>query len=210
MLFIFSLLTVCATAQDVRGRRPVRHTQDTSVYSRQPVKMDSLVRDSVVRHPKRISQNAVKSVVFYSAKDSTVNDLNRRYTYLFGDAVVKYEDLELRADYIEIDFKNSELYASGVADSNGNVHGSPLFIQGESRYRAHEIKYNFTTQKGKITHVITTQDEGFIHGEQIKKMGDNVAFLKNGKYTTCELDHPHYEIDFTKAKLIQHDKILQI
>ncbi|MBQ6072080.1 MAG: LPS-assembly protein LptD [Bacteroidales bacterium] len=208
MLFIFSLLAVCATAQDVHGRRPVRHTQDTSVYSQQPVKSDTVVRDSVVRHPKRISHNAVKSVVFYSAKDSTVNDLNRRYTYLFGDAVVKYEDLELRADYIEIDFKNSELYASGVADSNGNVHGSPLFIQGESRYRAHEIKYNFTTQKGKITHVITTQDEGFIHGEQIKKMGDNVAFLKNGKYTTCELDHPHYEIDFTKAKLIQHDKIV--
>lgn len=116
--------------------------------------------------------------------------------------------MELRADYIEIDFKNNELYASGVADENGNVRGSPVFVQGESNYRAQEIKYNFTTQKGKITHVITTQDEGFIHGEQIKKMGDNVAFLKKGKYTTCELDHPHYEIDFTKAKLIQHDKIV--
>ena len=96
--------------------------------------------------------------------------------------MVKYEDMELHADYIEIDFKNNELYASGVADSLGHIHGNPVFVQGSDYYRAQEIKYNFTTQKGKITNVITTQDEGFIHGSEVKKLGSNVAFLKNGKY----------------------------
>lgn len=203
-MLIFSLMSVYAEAQDPHGRRPKHQVVDSILLVR-----DSLAADSVPGHNgKVLSPNAIKSIVTYSAKDSTVNDMQHRYTYLFGDAVVKYEDMELRADYIEIDFKNNELYACGVADSNGNLNGAPVFVQGEDHYRAQEIKYNFTTQKGKITHVITTQDEGFIHGEQIKKMGDNVAFIKNGKYTTCELDNPHYEIDFTKAKFIQHDKIV--
>ena len=174
-------------------------------------RLDSLQLDSLLKaanNAKKLSPNAISQIVYYSAADSTVNDLQRRYTYLFGDAVVKYEDMELRADYIEIDFRNNELYASGVLDTSGQLTGNPVFKQGEMEYKAHEIKYNFTTRKGKISHVITTEDEGFIHGEQVKKMGDKEAFIKNGKYTTCDLENPHYEIAFTKAKIIQHDKIV--
>ncbi len=202
-----SLFFFCAQAQETARKRTMRTPQ--------PVPADTLTgdtavvrQDTVPLHGKKISPDAITSTVTYRARDSVVNDLERRFTYLFGDAVVKYEDMELYADFIAIDFRNSELYASGIADSSGNISGSPVFVQGSDQYRAREIKYNFNTHKGKITHVITTQDDGFVHGEHIKKMGDNVAYIKNGKYTTCELDHPHYEIDFTKAKFIQHDKIV--
>ena len=207
MAFILSVLCLSATGQDTRRRRPVKAPTDTLM--REISNPDyAASADSSLPSPKVISPNAISSTVEYSAKDSVVNDLQRRYTYLFGGAVVKYEDMELRADYIEIDFKNSELYASGVADSNGRLHGNPVFIQTDANYHAREIKYNFQTKKGKITHVITTQDDGYIHGEQVKKMGDNVAYIKRGKYTTCELEDPHFEVSFSKAKVIQHDKIL--
>ena len=208
MLLTLTFLCLLSNAQNPRSRRPARPSENTAVVKTDSLKRDTLALDSAKIHVKRLSPSALNSMVTYSSKDSAVNDISRRYTYLFGDAVVKYEDMELRADYIEIDFKNNELYACGVADSFGTVRGSPIFVQGESQYQAREIKYNFTTHKGKITHVITTQDEGFVHGEQIKKMDDNVAFIKKGKYTTCELEHPHYEVDFTKAKFIQHDKII--
>lgn len=208
MVFIFSGLCIFASAQDVRRRRPPRSTSDTARVS---ILNPGQVPDSIIasqHSPKVISVNAISSVVEYSARDSVVNDLQNRRTYLFGDALVHYEDMELRADYIEIDFKRNELYACGVADSNGTLTGNPVFSQQGENYRAREIMYNFTTKKGKITHVITTQDDGFIHGEQVKKMGDNVAYIKRGKYTTCELEDPHFEIAFSKAKVIQHDKIL--
>ena len=211
MLFVISGLYVVAGAQDNKSRRPRPAADSTAQVINDTTRRFIVQSDTLrpgVRSVKVISPNALHSVVNYSAKDSTINDLSRRVTYLYGDAVVKYEDMELYADYIEIDFKNNELYASGVADTNGYVRGSPVFVQGADQYRAREIKYNFTTHKGKITHVITTQDEGYIHGEQVKKMGDDVAFMKRGKYTTCELDNPHYEIFFSKAKLIQHDKIV--
>ena len=172
--FIFSVLCTIVSAQDIRSRRPARHQPDTS--QRVIAASDSADTAASFSHnPKVISRNAITDIVQYSARDSVVNDLQNRFTYLFGDAVVKYEDMELRAEYIEIDFKNNELYASGVADSNGRLYGTPVFIQSDATYTAREIKYNFTTKKGKISHVITTQDDGFIHGEQVKKMGDNVA-----------------------------------
>ena len=207
MVFIFSVLCLNLVAQNVNTGKRVRGQRDTTAVGKlNPEYADSA--SNPAKTAKIISSNAITSVVKYSARDSVVNDLQRRYTYLFGDAIVQYEDMELRADYIEIDFEHKELYACGVADSNGVMHGYPVFSQADAHYNAKEIMYNFNTQKGKISHVITTQDDGFIHGEQVKKIGDDVAFIKRGKYTTCELGDPHYEITFSKAKVIQHDKIV--
>lgn len=169
------------------------------------------LQDSVAQtdtNGKRLSKDALDNLVTYEAHDSIVIDMKNRKTYLFGNAVVYYEDLELRADFIEIGFNSQELYATGVADSAGNMHGFPVFKQGESFFRAHEIKYNFNTTKGIITQVITVEGEGYIHGEKVKKLDDNTSFIKKGKYTTCELDHPHFEIAFTKAKVLPNDKII--
>ena len=157
---------------------------------------------------KKISRDAIEKRVTYEAQDSIVVDLKNRVTYLFGNAVVYYDDIELRADFIQMGFEDQELYATGIADSAGNMHGYPTFKQGETFFRAHEIKYNFQTTKGVISHVITVEGEGYIHGEKIKKLDDNTSFIRKGKYTTCELDHPHFEIAFTKAKVIPDDKIV--
>ena len=167
---------------------------------------DTLQKDSTSL--KKMSPNAIKEKVKYDATDSIRFDMKRRKAYLFNKAVVEYEDMVLEADYIEIDFQKNELYASGVADEQGNIHGSPVFTQGEYTFRTQEINYNFTTKKGKIWNVITTEGEGYIHGEQVKKLDDNTSFIKKGKYTTCELDDPHFEIAFTKAKVVPNEKII--
>lgn len=156
---------------------------------------------------KRISPNAMESIVTYDALDSIFIDIKERKAYLFKTTVVYYDDMELHADYTEIDFKNNELYSSGVADYDGHIHGHPVFLQGGSTFWAHEIRYNFTTKKGKVTDVITAEGEGFIHGKQVKMLEEH-SFISKGKYTTCELDHPHFQISFTKAKVIPGNKII--
>lgn len=156
---------------------------------------------------KPISPNAIEKIVTYEATDSIIIDIKKRVAYLYKNAIVFYEDMELQADYIEIDFKNNELFASGIADERGHVTGHPVFIQNDGTYRAHEIKYNFTTKKGKISGVITSDGEGYIHGKYVKKL-EEYSFIKSGLFTTCELDHPHFEIGFTRAKVIPNDKII--
>jgi len=128
--------------------------------------------------------------------------------FLFTDAKTYYEDIELSAGFMEFWFTQNELYASGVADSCGHVHEPPLFKQGSYEFSSQEISYNFKTKKGKVTKVITVEGEGFIHGYYVKHVDDKTSYIKGGQYTTCNLEHPHFQIRFGKGKVIQDDKIV--
>ena len=210
----FCLSITCINAQVVRDTIPDTLALSSSLTSPSDslhIENDTVPAESSQKsgtNGKRLSKGAIEKLVTYDAKDSIVVDIKNRIAYLFGDAVVYYEDLELHADFIQLGFASQELYASGVADSVGNIHGHPVFKQGETFFRARELKYNFNTTKGIITEVITEEGEGYIHGEKVKKLDDNTSFIQRGKYTTCELDHPHFEIAFTKAKVMPNDKIV--
>ena len=168
---------------------------------------DSLSRDTLITS-KKLSPNAVESSVKYMSQDSIIINLKNKKIILFEDAKAYYEDIELNADFMEFGFVNSELYASGVADSCGHIHGSPVFKQNDTEFVAQEISYNFKTQKAKVTKVITVEGEGYIHGYNVKHVDEKVSYIKGGQYTTCNLEHPHFQIRFNKAKVIQDEKII--
>ena len=215
ILLIISIINNCVYAQiadTTSSAIQSDHVSDSvsqafNIASTDTLSADSLTNNSL-QSPKKMSKNGLEHTVTYDAKDSIYFSIKNKVAHLFNEAYVLYEDMSLYAYYIEIDFANNELYASGAIDENGKLIGSPVLKQGDGVYRAQEIKYNFETKKGKITHVITEEGEGYVHGEQIKKLEDNTTFIKKGKYTTCELDHPHFEISFTKAKVLPNDKII--
>lgn len=69
-------------------------------------------------------------------------DLEEEVVHLYGEATVDYDDMHLKADYIVIDMNNKELYAEGLPDSLGVVHGTPEFSQGDQQFRSTSMKYN--------------------------------------------------------------------
>ena len=157
---------------------------------------------------KRLSPDALTSSVKYISQDSIIINLGLRKIFLFEDAKSFYEDIELNAGYIEFGFVNSELYAAGVADSSGNIHGDPIFKQGETEFSSQEISYNFNSKKGKVTKVITQEADGFVHGYYVKHVDEKTSYIRGGRYTTCNLEEPHFHIHFGKGKVIQDDKIV--
>ncbi|MCX6294781.1 MAG: putative LPS assembly protein LptD, partial [Bacteroidetes bacterium] len=150
----------------------------------------------------------LKDKVSYSASDSMLIDQVNQKAYLYNNAVVVYDGLNLKAGYIEIDFAKNMVYATVMKDSAGKYVQKPVFEQGEDKFTAEKITYNFNTKKGKIVDVITQQGEGFIHGRDIKKDTNNVYYVGHGKYTTCDLEHPHFYIGAKKIKVIPNDKII--
>lgn len=138
--------------------------------------------------------------VDYHADDSLITDLANKKAYLYNHAVVVYQDMILKAGYIEIDFKNSIVYAYSIKDSAGKEVQRPDFQNKDGKYIAGSIAYNFETKKGKIKDVITQQDEGYIHGRDIKKDTGNVYYVSHGYYTTCDLEHPHYYIKANRSR----------
>jgi hypothetical protein len=119
-----------------------------------------------------------------------------------------YDNITITADFIEIDFKNNEIFAKGLPDSTGYISGWPVFKEGSDQFEASTIRYNFDNKKGLIQNVVTEQDGGFLHSKITKKHANSVIDLKKGKYTTCDHEHPHFYIAMTKARIIQNEKIV--
>lgn len=173
------------------------------------LRYDTLKHTNRRRFTPPRSNSAIEVQVICSASDSSYRDMNQKKIFYYGNAEAKYDDITLKADYLEFDLETSTCTARGVLDSLGKPKGRPVFTQGESTFEAVEMMYNFKTKKGIITKVWTEEQGGYLHGERIKRMDDNTINIRTGGYTTCDLkEHPHYQFKFTKAKVIPDDKIV--
>ena len=150
----------------------------------------------------------LEDAVTFSAKDSLVM-IGQNNAYLFGDGTVQYTDLQLNSGRIEMVLDSSTVYATGITDSVGNVSDNPVFKDKSGEYESKTMKYNFKTQKGFITEVITEQGEGYLTGGKTKKNADGSFFLEDGKYTTCDdHEHPHFYFNLTKARVTPKKNIV--
>ena len=170
------------------------------------IAIDTVSTDSVVVSKPR--SGPLKDKVTYSSKDSMRVDVINQKLYLYGDAQVNYQDIELKAYYIILDLGKEEVFARGWPDSLGNAMGKPDFKKGSQNFQSDSMRYNFKTESGIIYHIITQEGEGYLHSEKTKRHPDEHIHLENGKYTTCDLEHPHFYMALTKGIVIPEDKIV--
>ncbi len=175
-----------------------------------PAQSDTSVvaQDSLSFTKKKNAGEGLDSPVKYHARDSIRFSVDLKMVYLFGEAQINYQDIELKAEYIEIDQEKKEVYAIGVADSTGKIVGKPVFKSGESEFVAENMRYNFNTKKGRISEVITKEGDGNLRGTTVKKTEGDAYYIKKGGYTTCDAEHPHYIIAANKLKVIPNDKVV--
>ena len=166
---------------------------------------DSLMVADTIKKPVK---NDISSKINYTADDSLVFGMKDKKIYLYKNAKVTFNDIELSADYIEFDMSTNEVFAHGMPDSTGQIVGDPHFKQGGEEMEAKRLRYNFKSQKGYIEVVRTQQEGGFLHAEKTKKDEKGHIHIKDGKYTTCDAEHPHFYLALTKAKSIPGDKII--
>lgn len=177
---------------------------DSTIALSDSLVSDSLSSDSLNAPPK----SDIKTTVFYSARDSIVTNILNRKAYLYGDAKVTYDDIELEADEIAINWDLNELEANYTLDSVGEKVGKPVFSEGSQTFEADKIRYNFKTKKGIVSGVITQQGEGFVHGERVKVNEKNESFIDDALYTTCNLPDPHFRIRARKIKMIPEKRVI--
>ncbi len=95
--------------------------------------------------------------------------MGQNNAYLYGDGKVEYGQFKLNSEEIRMELDNSTVFATGVVDSTGNLAGTPVFSDGGDEYESKEMTYNFKTERGFITDVITEQGEGYLTGGASKK-----------------------------------------
>jgi len=115
----------------------------------------------------------------------------------------KYQDIEIKADYLKINLSTNLLSASGEV----------YFLQDETETYCEELSYNWKTEK-----TILLRLKGELTGEGIKgKMYYSGERMENfpetteisgGNFTTCELEEPHYHIVAKEMIIYPKDKII--
>lgn len=126
---------------------------------------------------------------------------------MYGSAMVEYDGIKLTADLIEMDTEKKEVYAIYTLDEEGNRVGIPKFEQGTQSFTAASIRYNFETEKGYIEELRTQQDEMHLHMGVAKRQSNEEVHFTQGKFTTCELDEPHFHFQLSKAVMVPEKRI---
>jgi len=159
-----------------------------------------------------LTKNSSETILEFDIKrhcnDSIIQDIEDKKIYLYGNASIEYGDIKITSNKIVIDWIENTILAVGTKDSTGNIIGNPVFEEGKESFKATEILYNLKSKKCIVKKIITKEGEGYIHGVKVKKLEDNILYLKKGEYTTCNAAKPHYSIRANKIKLIPKKQIV--
>jgi hypothetical protein len=158
----------------------------------------------------RISEDTLEAEVQRQARDSSIYDNVAKKAYLYGDASVSYQDIQLTAGLIVFEWENDIVLAKPFPDSSGRLAGFPSFQDGEQQFTADSIKYNFKTGKGIVYDVRTSQDDIYIIGERSKFIrgtgsdttSNDIVNTQSAIFTTCSAPVPHFGIRSNKVKII--------
>ena len=205
------------TATTVYGqRRATRDSLRRAHRMEERMQNDSIPTDSLgvaidsidLNQPKK-PKSIVDVPIEYECSDSLMVSFDDKQVFLYGKSDVETDGMSLKADHITMDMDNNIVFAEGKVDSTTNeIEGKPEFKDGKDEFTAVTIKYNVKTKQGIVRDVNTEQQNGYIFGGLTKMHSNNEIHLKNGRYTTCDLDHPHFYLQLTKAKVIPNDKIV--
>lgn len=151
----------------------------------------------------KTSKDSLDAPVFYHADDSMIMDIPEKKIILYGkETRVEYIDNKLVSPRIEFDQRTNLVSAYLIKDSNGNVISYPKFNQADFKTKSDSIRFNMKTGKGITKGTYTQQDEIFFYGERLKKVDKDVFYVYRGKFTTCNLDTPHFAFVSKKIKYI--------
>ena len=160
---------------------------------------------------RRAKKAGLDKPISGKASDSLYYDLRNKMVYIYEQGDVNYGDMNLKADFMNINLDNKNIYAYGKADTvdGAPVTTRPVFTQGSTTLNMDTITYNIESQRAKIKSIATQQGDGWLVGSSVKKMEDNTINIENGMYTTCDrTDHPHFYLSMTKAKVIPGKKAI--
>lgn len=152
-----------------------------------------------------LAKNALTAPVDYSADDSMVIDVPGKMVTLYGKTVTtNYQDNKLTGPVIAYDEASGNIIATGKRDSTGKVIAFPTYKSADFTSQSDSIRFNMKTGKGLTKGTYTQQGEMYVYGQVIKKVSPDVFYALRGRFTTCNLDTPHFAFVANKIKFISN------
>lgn len=189
---------------------------NNSVFSQENPESEKAVEiDSITIKKDTIRIERLEDVLSYDSDDQ-IHQWKKQMSYLLRNAIVKYTDMQIHADYIEINWDTGDVYAEGKQDSLGRIVEPTIFKQGGKEYEQQSFKINFKTKIGVAYNVRMEEGEGTLVGQRVKRANDSIMYVKGADFTTDtyfmekKTDDPDYVLRTQRAKFIDGEKKMMI
>ncbi len=155
-----------------------------------------------------LSKDSMDAPIDYKAEDSAVLIIPTKQFYLYGKANVTSKKATLDANTINYDQATNLITAYGGIDTGKGALNQPKMTQDGAETTSDTIKFNPKTQRGILKNTYYKEGEMFVHAEKAKKIDKNTEYLYRSRFTTCNLDTPHYAFITRKMKVINGKLII--
>ena len=84
---------------------------------------------------------SLENPAFSTARDSIIEDFSngKKRIFYYGDVSVRYQDIELKADYMEYNLDTKTVFATGLKDTSGVLKGRPVLKEGSQTYTMESV-----------------------------------------------------------------------
>ena len=170
------------------------------------------LQDSIGK-PNKEKKPLLLAEVQYTAKDCVQINRKENKLILYNEAELYYQDIELRAGIIILDYQTNEVNAGRISIDSTLVQ-YPYFKQGMNEVNPDSIRFNFDTQKALIWNSKSGQNGMDIFAALTKKQNDSVYYIKDARVSTAgklvggEDEGIDYYFKVRKGKIIPGGKII--
>jgi lipopolysaccharide assembly outer membrane protein LptD (OstA) len=148
---------------------------------------NTVINDTISKKDTIVAKKESLDDVLMTKADNIRRDFPKKMIYLNQKAQVKYQDMQIDADYISIDEQKKLIYARGKQDSLGKKFIEPVITtQAGKKYETDQFNYNYETKQAIAYNARTEESEGVIIANKTKKYSDSVFAMRHALYTTDE------------------------
>ncbi len=208
MFFCFGIHSGLAQINENENKENINTTKKDSLKILERKDITSVVQDTTQIDSVEVNKEFLEANIIHKAKDYMSNDFVNQRAILYDKAELYYQDIELKAGKIIIDYKNSLAYATGIFDSLGNYIQIPEFKQGSQQSTQDSLIYNFKNEKAIVYHSKTEQAGITITGDITKKENDSTFYINKARFTTSQKEDPDYYIQTSNIKVVPDSKIV--
>jgi lipopolysaccharide assembly outer membrane protein LptD (OstA) len=126
--------------------------------------LDTVITDSIIdKEPTLLDK------VKYNAADYVRINRKESKLILYNEAELYYQDMELKAGIIILDYSKNEVTAGRIPDSLGNLIQNPFFKQINNEIYPDSMRFNFDTSKDLICNSKSAKSVLIFYAEFTKK-----------------------------------------